>query len=191
MLIINIYTIFGIAIALSVDAFAVAVATGVTLKNVNFRQTFRLSWHFGLFQALMPILGWFLGNSINSYIEQIDHWVAFAFLSFVGVKMISESKNHESDKKKISDPTKGGSLVILSIATSIDAFAVGLSLAILKVSIFYPAIIIGVITLTLTAIGLHIGRWIRSASKVGNYAEFAGGIILIAIGLNILREHLF
>ncbi len=181
--------ISAIAVALAMDAFAVSIVTGVNLKDVSFRQTFRLSWHFGLFQALMPIIGWSAGLSIRTYIEHVDHWIAFALLSFVGVNMIRGAfKNNKNDEPK-KDPTKGVSLVVLSIATSIDALALGLSLAILNVSIWTPAVIIGVVAGVFTILGLQIGKRIGSAIRLSLYAERIGGIVLIVIGMKILHEH--
>ena len=181
--------ISAIAVALAMDAFAVSIVTGVNLKDVSFRQTFRLSWHFGLFQALMPIIGWSAGLSIRTYIEHVDHWIAFALLSFVGVNMIRGAfKNNKNDEPK-KDPTKGDSLVVLSIATSIDALALGLRLAILNVSIWTPAVIIGVVAGVFTILGLQIGKRIGSATRLSLYAERIGGIVLIVIGMKILHEH--
>lgn len=176
-----------IAIALAMDAFAVAIATGVALKAVSRRQTFRLSWHFGLFQALMPIIGWYLGSTVRSYIEAYDHWIAFSLLSYIGYKMIQES--FEDEEKEKGDPTKGKTLVILSIATSIDALAVGLSLSMLGVSVWWPSFIIGVVALLFTVAGLQLGKTAARAKSIGKYSELAGGIVLIAIGIKILWEH--
>jgi putative Mn2+ efflux pump MntP len=186
---VQLINISAIAVALAMDAFAVSIVTGVNLKDVSFRQTFRLSWHFGLFQALMPIIGWSAGLSIRTYIEHVDHWIAFALLSFVGVNMIRGAfKNNKNDEPK-KDPTKGVSLVVLSIATSIDALALGLSLAILNVSIWTPAVIIGVVAGVFTILGLQIGKRIGSAIRLSLYAERIGGIVLIVIGMKILHEH--
>ena len=176
-----------IAIALAMDAFAVAIATGVALKDVSRRQTFRLAWHFGLFQALMPILGWFLGGTVRSYIETYDHWIAFSLLSYIGYKMIREA--FEEEEKSREDPTKGMTLVVLSIATSIDALAVGLSLSMLGISVWWPSLIIGIIALLFTVAGLHLGKTAAKAKSFGKYAELIGGAILICIGLKILWEH--
>ncbi|MBW1842568.1 MAG: manganese efflux pump, partial [Deltaproteobacteria bacterium] len=118
------------------DAFAVSIATGVILKDVSSRQTFRLSWHFGLFQAMMPVIGWAAGMTIRAYIERYDHWVAFGLLTFVGANMIKAAFQDDKGDDKPKDPTRGMTLVMLSVATSIDALAVGLSLSILNVSIW-------------------------------------------------------
>ncbi|WP_319471761.1 manganese efflux pump MntP family protein [uncultured Pseudodesulfovibrio sp.] len=176
-----------IAIALAMDAFAVSIATGVTLKSVSPRQTFRLAWHFGLFQALMPVLGWYLGGTVRSYIETYDHWIAFGLLGYIGYNMIREAFADEEETQ--GDPTKGMTLVILSIATSIDALAVGLSLSMLGISVWWPSLIIGIVALLFTAAGLHLGKTAVKAERLGKYSEILGGTVLIAIGLKILWEH--
>lgn len=183
----NNFELITIAIALAMDAFAVAIATGVTLKQVSRRQTFRLAWHFGLFQALMPILGWLMGSTVSGYIEAYDHWIAFGLLAYIGFKMIKEAFEEEDDSK--GDPTKGMSLVVLSVATSIDALAVGLSLSMLGISVWYPAFIIGIVALVFTTIGLHFGKVVTRAKSFSRYAELLGGSVLIGIGLKILWEH--
>lgn len=185
----DIVNISAIAVALAMDAFAVSIAAGVTLKNVSFRQTFRLSWHFGLFQALMPIIGWSAGSTVRVFIEAYDHWIAFGLLSIIGLKMIREAFKADGDTHKRKDPTKGMMLVILSLATSIDALAVGLSLSMLNVGIWLPACIIGVVAGSFTIVGIQFGRRIGSAIKLGLYAEVFGGVVLIIIGFNILRGH--
>lgn len=181
--------IFAIAVALAMDAFAVSIVTGVNLKNVSYRQTFRLSWHFGLFQAMMPVIGWFAGLSVRVHIERYDHWIAFGLLAFVGIHMIKEAFDPDKSEKRKKDHTKGLTLVILSIATSIDALAVGFSLSLLGVSIWTPAIIIGIVAGIFTIIGLQIGEKIGAARQLSRYAETIGGSVLIVIGLNILHEH--
>ncbi|MEE8551919.1 MAG: manganese efflux pump MntP family protein [Desulfobacterales bacterium] len=181
--------ISAIAMALAMDAFAVSIATGVSLKDVSFRQTFRMSWHFGLFQAMMPVIGWSVGLSIRAYIERYDHWVAFVLLAFVGINMIREAFQHDKGEEQKKDPTKGMTLVILSVATSIDALAVGLSISILNVSIWTPALIIGIVAGIFSIVGLQIGKRISSATRFGRYAGAIGGIVLLAIGFKILHEH--
>ena len=126
-------TLLGIALGLAMDAFAVAIGAGLQLCNVTKRQTFRLAWHFGLFQAFMPILGWLAGLTLVEYIAPVDHWIAFGLLAFIGGKMIYEALKHQDEEVDRCDPTKGWRLVMLSIATSIDALAVGLSMAVLGV----------------------------------------------------------
>ena len=181
--------ISAIAVALAMDAFAVSISTGVILKDVTFRQTFRLSWHFGLFQAMMPVIGWGAGLSVRPYIELWDHWVAFGLLAFVAVNMFRGAFGQNKEDREHRDPTRGITLVILSVATSIDALAVGLSLSILNVSIWTPALIIGIVAGMFTIIGLQIGKKIGSAIRLSLYAEIVGGIVLLVIGLNILHEH--
>jgi putative Mn2+ efflux pump MntP len=181
--------ISAIAVALAMDAFAVAISTGVILKDVTFRQAFRLSWHFGLFQAMMPVLGWSAGLSVRTYIEPYDHWVAFGLLAFVAVNMLREAFGQNKEGREQRDPTKGITLVMLSVATSIDALAVGFSISILNVSIWTPALIIGIVAGMFTLIGLQIGQRIGSGIRLSIYAEIIGGIVLFVIGLKILHEH--
>ena len=179
-----------IAIALAMDAFAVSVAVGTSLKNISFRQIFRLSWHFGFFQAAMPVLGWCAGLTVRQQIEQYDHWIAFGLLAFVGFHMIREAFSGEGEEKhQKKDPTKGASLVMLSLATSIDALAIGLSLSILNISIWYPAFFIGITAGLFTFAGMHIGSRIGSLTRLSHYGEAVGGIVLFLIAFNILYEH--
>ena len=185
----NLIKILAIAVALAMDAFTVAVATGVSLKCVSIRQTFRLAWHFGLFQFLMPIIGWNLGEQALTLIEHYDHWVAFGLLVFVGGHLIKEALQPEEERKPQKDPTRGMTLVMLSVATSIDALAVGFSMAMLKVAIVFPAIIIGIVACAFTIVGLHLGKSVGSWVRISHYAEITGGIVLFLIALNILREH--
>jgi len=182
-------TILLIALALAVDAFAVALAAGITLPWVGKRHTFRLAWHFGLFQAGMNILGWGAGLTVRSYIERFDHWLAFALLAIVGGRMIVEAVGLKEEGRAEKDPTRGRTLVLLSVATSIDSLAVGLSFAVLKISVWFPALVIGVVASVLTGIGLHLGRIVGSASRLGAKVEVAGGLVLIGIGLRLLHEH--
>jgi putative Mn2+ efflux pump MntP len=180
-------SIIGIAVGLALDAFAVSVAAGLNLAQVTYRHVFRLAFHFGLFQFLMPILGWLAGKQLAEYIKACDHWIAFGLLGYVGGKMLWEARG-EKPAGAVADPTRGLLLVTLSLATSIDALAVGLSLALLGVSILLPSIIIGVVTASLCTAGILFGA--RIGSRWGRYAEIAGGILLIAIGLRIVLGHL-
>ena len=166
-----------------------AIAAGISLKKVSARQTFRLAWHFGLFQALMSIIGWILGSTIYQFIEKIDHWVAFVLLAIIGLKMIIGAIKPGEEKKASKDPTKGGTMVMLSIATSIDALAVGLSISMLRVSIWLPAFFIGIVALIFTVVGVHIGRWVGANFRLDKYAEIIGGLVLIGIGVRILIVH--
>lgn len=181
-------TIFLIALALAMDAFAVAVTAGFQIEQLNIRHFFRLSWHFGLFQALMPVIGWYSGVTVVSLIEQYDHWIAFLLLLWVGHGMVKEAFTDDSDRR-FTDPTRGKRLVILSIATSIDALAVGFSLAALKVSIVMPVVVIGLVALICTGIGLFVGNRFSSSTRTGKRAEVIGGVVLIGIGIKILYEH--
>lgn len=178
-----------IAVALAMDAFAVAIAAGMTLGNISFRQNFRLAWHFGLFQALMPILGWSAGLTIRDMIAQYDHWIAFALLLFVAQGMLREAFKKEPDNGDPKDPTKGMTMVMLSVATSLDALAVGLSLSMINVGIWTPAAIIGVVACLFTTAGLHLGKHIAKAARVRRIADALGAAVLLIIGANILREH--
>ncbi len=180
-------TLSGIAVALAMDAFAVALGTGVILERVTGRHLFRLAFHFGLFQALMPILGWLAGSTVQQYISAFDHWIAFALLAFVGGKMIREALREDRAESAPADPTRGLTLVMLSVATSIDALAVGLTLALLEVTIWLPALVIGLVAAAFTAAGLLLGR--RIGTAWGKRVEILGGLILIGIGLKILLEH--
>jgi putative Mn2+ efflux pump MntP len=172
-----------IAVGLAMDAFAVSVAAATSGKLVGKRATFRLSFHFGLFQGLMPVIGWVAGIKIAHLISAVDHWVAFGLLLIVGARMIISAFSLETESFS-NDPSRGASLMILSVATSIDALAVGLSLAMLQISIWYPAVIIGIITALLSVIGIRAGRYF--GEKLGPRMELIGGIILIGIGVKIL-----
>ena len=185
----NLLTLLGIAVGLAMDAFAVSIGIGLGPRRVDARTTVRLAWHFGFFQFLMPILGWLAGLSLERWISGVDHWVAFGLLAAIGGKMIYEALYGDEEKRAEKDPTRGASLVVLSVATSIDALAVGLSLALLGVQIWYPALIIGVVAFAFTAVGLHIGR--RFGTLLGKRMEIVGGLILIGIGVKILVDHLF
>lgn len=181
--------IIAIAVALAMDAFAVSIAAGVALKKVSFRQNFRLAWHFGLFQAMMPVLGWSAGLTIRDLIAAFDHWIAFGLLLFVAQGMLRGAFEKDKKNQDIKDPTRGMTMVLLSIATSIDALAVGFSLAVINVSIWAPALVIGLVAGAFTTVGLHLGKAIGTTPRLSRYAEFIGGIVLLLIGLNILHEH--
>ncbi len=183
----NPITLFSIAVALAMDAFAVALATGLALPEMNGRHLFRLGFHFGLFQALMPVIGWLAGLTVQKWIAAYDHWVAFALLVIVGVKMIYEAFAEDGEETSASDPTRGWSLLMLSVATSIDALAVGLTLAMLRVSIWMPSLVIGLVAGALTVAGMLLGR--RISGLWGKRVEVFGGLVLCGIGLKILMDH--
>jgi len=181
--------ILGLALALAMDAFAVSLGVGLTLKPATSGQTFRLAFHFGVFQFLMPILGWSVGETILRYVEKYDHWVAFLLLLAVGGKMIFESFRSEKERKnKRNDPTRGASRFVLSVATSLDALAVGLSLAALRVDIIVPAVVIGLVAFAMTVLGMKIGPIV--GRLIDRRAELIGGLVLTAIGIKILADHL-
>lgn len=176
-----------IAIGLAMDAFAVSIARGIALKKLRVHHALIIAAFFGLFQALMPVLGWLAGLGLKDFISEIDHWIAFGLLSLIGINMILESRRLE----KAEEPIKGLSLqvlFVLAVATSIDALAVGLSFAFLKISIATPALIIGAITFGLSFSGVYIGN--RIGHLLESKIEVIGGLILIGIGIKILLEHL-
>jgi len=181
----DLLTLVLIAIALGVDAFAVSLSAGAYLVRASSRQTFRLSFHFGLFQFLMPILGWLAGAELAEVIRDVDHWVAFCLLALVGGKMIKESL-HES-RSLMKDVSRGWSLVALSIATSIDALAVGFSLSLIGARIVVPAIFIGVVASMMSFVGVRLGE--RISGLFGRRVEFVGGVVLVLIGVRIVIEH--
>jgi putative Mn2+ efflux pump MntP len=175
-----------LAVGLAMDALAVAVGLSLRFKWNSLRQFFRLSFHFGLFQFLMPILGWFAGTTVESYIRNVDHWIAFALLGVIGVRMIRGEKPDE-EAFGGGDPTRGRWLMLLSVATSIDALAVGLSLSLLSVPILLPSVVIGIVAAAFTLFGMYFGNKLRVSNS--RYLEIAGGLILIGIGAKILLEH--
>jgi putative Mn2+ efflux pump MntP len=176
-----------IAVGLAMDAFAVSIVAGALKRVRGARAAFRLAFHFGLFQFLMPLAGWYAGASVVDLISTFDHWVAFGLLAFVGGRMIISGFGSER-KAFDGDPSRGYTLVALSVATSIDALAVGLSLGVVRLSIWYPAVIIGLVAAAFSLLGIGLGR--RLGTAFGRRMEIAGGIILIAIGLRILFSHL-
>jgi putative Mn2+ efflux pump MntP len=180
-------SIFLIALALSMDAFSVAMAIGAAGRGHSSLAVIRLATAFGVFQFVMPILGWLLGKTVVSYISDYDHWIAFALLVIVGLRMIKEYFDKD-EKERTKDPTKGWSLLILSIATSIDALAVGVSFAFFDINIYYASAVIGVVCFIITALGMIFGK---ALSRIlGKKAVLLGGIILIAIGIKIVVEHM-
>ena len=176
-----------IAVGLAMDAFAVSVTSGLTIQHLRIRHAVRIAFFFGAFQAVMPVLGWMAGLGIRNAIVEIDHWIAFGLLSLIGCKMIYESLRLNPIEKRV-DPLKISILLILSLATSIDALVVGVTFAILDVSIIKPIIIIGTITFVLSFAGVIVG------DRLGHFfekkMETIGGLVLIGIGLKILIEHL-
>jgi len=176
-----IWQIVAISVGLGADAFSVALAVGTT--GAGFRRTFRLSWHFGLFQFFMPILGWQAGHRMLALIRAWDHWVAFGLLAAVGLHMVINSFKPEVRRRK-GDPTRGWSLVMLSVATSIDAFGVGIGLGALSLSVILPCVIIGMVAGLMTLVGMQLGS--RVSRRFGQRAETAGGVLLIALAVKLL-----
>lgn len=193
----SILNIFLTGFALSMDAFAISISKGITLKNTNSKLSFKIAFAFGFFQGFMPFIGWLLGIRFENYIKSIDHWIALFLLSFIGIKMIFESiETKNTDFKSDSEKDiyiqnlnniDNKELLILSIATSIDALAVGVSFAFLNISILPVCFSIFLITLIVCFIGVLIGKKLGTLFK--NYAQIVGGVILIFIGFNILNEH--
>ncbi|HOO96226.1 MAG TPA: manganese efflux pump MntP family protein [Caldisericia bacterium] len=182
----NLITIIGIAFGLAMDATAVSIASGIYIKESPIPKALKMAFFFGLFQGAMPILGWFAGNTFAGYIDVWDHWVAFVLLAFIGGKMLYESFDNKD--KITQDPSKGWLLITLAIATSIDALAVGLSFSMLGENIWIPSLTITVITFVLSVLGVLFGS--KLGAKWTKGATFAGGLILIAIGVRIVITHL-
>jgi putative Mn2+ efflux pump MntP len=178
--------VFLIALSMAMDAFAVSLCSGVKIGSGP-RPVFRIAFHFGLFQALLPVIGWLFGNTIEPLVKNFDHWVAFGLLAFVGIRMI-RSGLCQCEEEIVKDPSRGWTMVMLSIAVSIDALAVGLSLAFLDVDIWTPALIIGLVTGALSLIGLRMGS--KVGRRFGKPVEVLGGLVLIGIGVRILVSHL-
>lgn len=177
-----------VAIGLSMDAFAVSLCKGLNSKKQIFSHTLIIAAFFGGFQAIMPLIGWFLGSQFEQYITPYDHWVALILLSLIGGKMLFEAFSEDDDSEKCNYRVDFKELTILAIATSIDALAVGITFACLKVSILPSITIIGVITFVLSIIGVSIGS--KFGMKFKSKAEIAGGLVLIFIGIKIFLDHL-
>jgi manganese efflux pump family protein len=176
-----------IAAGLAMDACAVSLAAAAAGHAENGRAVFRLAFHFGLFQFMMPVIGWFVGNTVAHLVSSVDHWVAFGLLAFVGGRMIRSGLDPEADAQT-SDPSRGWTLMALCVATSIDAMAIGLSLAMLRVAIWYPSAVIGAVTSGLSLLALRVGA--RLGTRFGSRMEIAGGIILVVIGIRIVFQHI-
>ena len=182
--------LLALAVALAMDALAVSIAAGITLGRPRPAQLARMPLTFGLFQAAMPIAGWLLGLSVRHLIESWDHWIAFALLAWIGGNMIRGGGDDSEDGESCSvDPTKGRKLLILAVATSIDALAVGLSFSLLNINVWGPSTLIGVVCAVITALGLLAGKGLAHADIFGRRAELVGGCVLIGFGLKILYEH--
>jgi len=177
-----------IAVGLSMDAFAVALCKGLNMRKLTLRNSAIIALFFGGFQGAMPLLGWALGKQFESYITSIDHWIAFALLVLIGGNMIREVFKKDDDEMEAEDNLNLKELLLLAIATSIDALAVGITFAFLQVSILPAVSLIGAITFVLSLVGVVIGH--KFGAKFKSKAEFAGGFVLILIGTKIILEHL-
>ncbi len=182
------FTVAAIAVSLAMDAFAVSIVTGSVFTNLHIRHGIRMAFFFGAFQFFMPLLGWTAGKGLQTHIQPFDHWLAFLLLTFIGGKMALESFKIESLEKAPADPSNLIVLLALSIATSIDALAVGLTISLITEHIFTAVFLIGAITFLISLLGWHIGK--RIGRFFETQIELAGGLILIAIGIKILLEHL-
>jgi putative Mn2+ efflux pump MntP len=180
-------SIIGIALGLAMDAFAVSLGASAFLRRITPRQYFRFSFHFGLFQFLMPVVGWLGGSTVAVLTAKFDHWVVFGLLALIGGKMIREALTDGAKGRLRGDPTRGWSLVALSVATSLDALAVGFSFALLAVNVWYPSVIIGLVAAGMTFLGMRLGGLL--GHRFGRGMEIVGGLVLIAIGLRILWQH--
>jgi putative Mn2+ efflux pump MntP len=176
-----------IALGLAADAFAVSLSSGLTIRHMKVNKALKIALFFGGFQAIMPVIGWIAGLTFRSSISGIDHWVAFGLLSLIGGKMIYEATQEEISDKKFN-PLDIYTLITLSVATSLDALAVGIGFSVLKISIISVVTIIGVITFFLSFVGVFVGH--KCGDLFQNKIEILGGFILIMIGIKILIEHL-
>jgi len=184
----NVFSLIAVAIGLAMDAFSVAIAKGVSLKEVKKANAIKVALFFGGFQALMPLLGWLIGERFSSYIAASAHWIAFVLMLLLGGKMIYESIFERKDEVVDTNPLKASSLIILSIATSIDALLVGFTIALFDTPIFLAVSIIGLVTFVICYFGVFLGG--KIGGYLGKYATIMGGIILIGIGILMLVEGL-
>lgn len=175
------------AVALSMDAMAVSITNGLTIRNLSIKHALKTGLYFGLFQAIMPLIGYLAGSSVRDMIVSVDHWVTFILLALIGGKMIWDTL-YESGDEAVEDPTNTRTLLIMAVATSIDALAVGIGFALTNVNIIAAATCIGVVTFALCTLGVMLGKKLGDAFK--KYAQLAGGVVLCLIGLKIFVEHM-
>lgn len=175
-----------ISLGLAMDAFAVAICKGLSMKKIDWKKALIIALYFGFFQAIMPVIGYFLGTTFESFVVQIDHWIAFFLLAFIGGNMIKESFDDELEK--CNDDVSFKTMIILAIATSIDALAVGITFALLRTHLILSVVTIGAITFGISLLGVKIGN--KFGNKYQNKAECTGGLLLILLGTKILLEHL-
>ena len=175
-----------IAIGLAMDAFAVSICKGISFKKMNWKKAIIVGLYFGIFQALMPVIGYLLGSTFESFITEIDHWIAFGLLGLIGLNMIKEAFSKENES--CNDSVDYRTMIVLAIATSIDALAIGITFAFLKTNIIISALLIGIITFAVCVVGVKIGN--KFGDRYERKAEVVGGLILILMGIKILIEHL-
>lgn len=182
----NLWELFVIAVGLSMDAFAVSICKGLSTPRLRLRHSLICGGYFGLFQALMPLLGWLLGVRFQAMIASLDHWIAFILLGIIGVNMIRESR--ECGEESVDSSFAFRTMLPLAVATSIDALAVGLTFAMTNTNAFLPSCLIGVVCAAISACGLFLGKKLSSLPMLNGWAEVLGGVVLLCIGLNILHE---
>jgi putative Mn2+ efflux pump MntP len=183
---VSLLSVLIIAVGLAMDAFAVSISSGITLKRMQAKHALVIASFFGTFQAIMPFIGWTVGQWAKAHVAAFDHWIAFALLVMVGVKMIHDSLKDE-ESRVVRDPLNIYILFVLAIATSIDALAVGVTLSFLDVAIVMPVILIGIVTFAMSFVGTYLGNLIGGV--LGRRIETAAGLLLIGIGVKILIEH--
>lgn len=183
----DILTVFLVAIGLAMDSFAVSLGIGTSQRSLTARTLGRMAFHMAFFQGGITFLGWLAGSTVANFISAFDHWIALILLAFVGGRMIKEGFSNDEESKS-GDPTHGGLMLVVCIATSIDAFAVGLSMAMIDVDILFASVTVGLVTLTLSLIGMLTGS--RLGVRVGKRMEILGGLILLFIGIRVVVSHL-
>lgn len=181
----SLWELFVIAVGLSMDAFSVSICKGLAVKKVELKHCLLCGLFFGGFQGLMPLIGYFLGSRFAQYVQSVDHWIAFGLLAYIGFNMIKESRESETQNDDFSLKT----MLVLAVATSIDALTIGVSFAFLGVNILFSVVAIGVTTLVFSFAGVILGH--KVGGRLGNNAELIGGLVLIFLGVKILIEHLF
>lgn len=184
----DIFATLVIAVGLAMDAFSVCISAGIVIPKPDRGHYFRMAFAFGFFQFIMPVIGYAAGRTVEPYINTFDHWIALALLTYIGGKMMYEGIKAEEDHV-CKDPSRGKTLLVLAIATSIDALAVGLSFGVLSKPVIVPAIIIGLVCAAFSATGIALGK--KIGCIIGRRAEIVGGLFLIGIGVKILIEHMY